>query len=351
MKRLKIWTEFTYYFLHSIRIRRPWCFSPLTWIKLYLRGFLPLQFDLYNLREKRDWRIHLNQRQILATRYIDGIYGELLDNKLLSSYLLEGMASIPRILAVILDNQIYLPGQGRTKDLKSIIRDNGRVILKPVDKNGGKGIYLLEYSDGVYLKNRQVIAEQECKDLISPGGQFLLSEYVQQGSYARSLYPDTVNTIRVITMLDPDLSRPFIAGAVQRAGTSNSFPVDNVSSGGLACRIDIVSGRLGKASRIFMDRNLNWIEEHPESGVRFEEMVIPGWDEICAQVIELSAHLPLTPYIAWDIALLDDGICVIESNSWSDLMAYEIEEPLKKIRKYSGSSNIITWCKKKEMPE
>jgi len=328
--KLKVWNEFTHYFLHSVRIRRPWAFSPATWVRLYLGGFLPIQMELYGLKSKRDWGIHLNERQILSTRYIDYPYNEILDDKILSSTLLKAITRVPKTLAIIVDRHVVFPEQGGMEKLAPIIKSNRKAILKPHASNGGKGIHLLEFRKGSFLLDRKEVSEEQLRDLVPKQGRFLLSSYISQGSYGRRLYPRTLNTLRIITMLDPDLKHPFIAGAVQRIGTLESFPVDNVSSGGLACRIDLSAGRLGKASKIFMDRNLHWMERHPESGVRFEDTVIPNWDRICREVLELAARLPQLPYIAWDIAVLDDGICVIETNSWSDLMAYEIEEPLKK---------------------
>lgn len=328
--KFKVWAEFTHYFLHSIRVRKPWAFSPATWARLYLGGFLPIQMDLYGLKSKRNWGLYLNEREILATRYIDSPHNKLLDDKILSSILLSGIAVMPEILAIIVNRKIVYPSRGGLEDLGSIIRENRKVILKPHSSNGGKGIHLLEYRDGLFLKNRKEVSEDHLWDLVPNQGTFLLSRYLRQGVYADRLYTETLNTLRIITMLDPDLKHPFIAGATQRIGTPESFPVDNVSSGGLACRIDLLTGRLGKASKVFMDRNLNWMERHPVSGVRFEDTVIPNWDRVCGEVLDLAARLPHLPYIAWDIAALDDGICVIETNSWSDLMAYEIEEPLKK---------------------
>jgi len=328
--KLKVWTEFTHYFLHSVRIRRPWAFSPATWVRLYLRGFLPIQMELYGLKSKRDWGIHLNERQILSTRYIDYPYNEILDDKILSSTLLKGITRVPKTLAIIVDRHIVFPEQGGMEKLAPIIKSTRKAILKPHASNGGKGIAVLECRDGTIFKNNEVVSRDKLEELLPHRGMFLISEYLCQGAYAERLYPETLNTLRIITMLDPDLKHPFIAGSVQRIGTAESFPVDNVSSGGLACRIDLQTGRLGKASRIFMDRTLRWTERHPESDVRFEDTVIPNWERVCGEVLDLAARLPHLPYIAWDIAALDDGICVIETNSWSDLMAYEIEEPLKR---------------------
>lgn len=321
------WGKFTWYFLHSVRIRRPWSLAPHTWILLYFRGFLPNKLDLYGLRGK-NWKPYLNDRQVLLTPYINGDYGAAINNKLLSSMILRGFATIPETYAVIRDGKIIGAQSEESADLAIIIRRKEKAVLKPTGNNGGKGVMLLEFRGGAYFLNNKVCSSDQVNHELTGSGEFILSEYIRQGEYASSLYPDTVNTIRILTMLHPDSGMPFIAGATQRIGTSRSFPVDNVSSGGLACLIDIQTGRLGKASRVFMERPFRWIERHPESGIQFEGQVIPQWAEICSKTIGLAKTLPMIPYIAWDIALLDDGICIIETNSWSEMSAFQLKEPL-----------------------
>ena len=332
----RIWIKFTWHFLYSMRIRGPWSLSPHTWILLFRRGFLPNKLDLYDF-QKNNWKSYINDRQLLLTAHINGNNGIVIDDKLLSMLVMRSITSIPRTFAVIHNGNIFLPGSMEAGSLKSLLMKEGRAILKPTDKNGGKEIILLEFRKGVCLKNNKPADMDKLEKSLSKSATYILTEYVQQGEYASSLFPGTVNTIRILTMRDPDSGTPFIACAVQRVGTSKSFPVDNVSSGGLACGIDLRSGRLGKTSRVFMDKPFRWIECHPDTGINFEGLSIPRWKEICTEVEGLARHLPMIPYIAWDIALLDDGIRVIETNSWSDLSVFQLEKPLTedpKVRRF-----------------
>lgn len=331
MKRItvlfRVWIKFTWYFLHSMRRRKPWSLPPQTWILLYCRGFLPNKISMYRFWEN-NWKLYINDRQVLLSSHINGDYGIIIDDKFLSSLVMRSIARIPRTWAVIRDRKVSVPESGGNNDLKSLLRERGKIILKPTDKCGGKEVVLLEFRDGIYLRNNKVTDADQLAASLPESGDFILTEYIQQGEFAASLYPDTVNTIRMLTMLDPDSQIPFIACATQRVGTSDSYPVDNVSSGGLACSIDIRTGRIRKASRVFMREPFRWIERHPDTGLQFEGQVIPGWKKICRETIQLAKLFPLIPYIAWDIALLDDGICIIETNSWSDLSAFQLVQPL-----------------------
>lgn len=340
---LKIWIKFTWYFLHAIKNRKPWSLSPHTWIRLYCRGFLPNKLEIYRFNEN-NWKYFISDRQTFLTSSINGDYGIIFDNKLLSSLVLRNVAPVPDTFAVIWDRNVSVAKTGKNHDLKSLVRESGKAILKPTDKNGGKGINLLEFKNGVYLRNSKVIDGEQLDTLLPESGEFLLTEYIQQGKWAANLYPDTVNTVRIVTMLDPDSRIPFIAGATQRVGTSDSFPVDNTSSGGLACLIDLQSGCLQKASRLYMERPFRWIERHPDNGKRLEGQFIPRWKEICLEIIQLAHLFPMIPYIAWDIALLECGICIIETNSWADLTVYQVERPLAadpKVRRFFEHHQII----------
>ena len=45
--------------------------------------------------------------------------------------------------------------------------------------------------------------------------------------------------------------------------------------------------------------------------------MIPGWSEIKLQILEVCKKLPYMDFIAWDLLMSDEGICVIEANSSS----------------------------------
>jgi len=103
-------------------------------------------------------------------------------------------------------------------------------------------------------------------------------------------------------------------------------------------------GTIGRTSNIFIRGGFHWIERHPDTGEQFEGRIIPRWKEVCDEATRLARLLPMIPYIAWDIALLESGICIIETNSWSDLSVFQLESPLTrdpKIRRFFEHHQII----------
>ena len=87
--------------------------------------------------------------------------------------------------------------------------------------------------------------------LLAPLRRYLITEFVVQAPYAASIYPHTTNMVRILTLWDLAVGRPFLAAAVHRFGTARSAPVDNWHGGwgGLSARIDLDSGVLGPGRR------------------------------------------------------------------------------------------------------
>jgi len=237
---------------------------------------------------------------------------------------------VPRNYALISGGKIlWLDPDLGADNLLGLLRDRERLILKPADKSGGKGVRLFEYREGAYRCNALETDEQDVIGKMMQSGNSIVMEYIHQGDYASGLYPATVNTIRVLTMRDVNNRVPFIAAALQRVGCARSFPVDNVSAGGLFCHIDLATGRLGKGIEgLFSRDSLRWIERHPETGIVFEDQAIPDWPRVCDKMLDLAERFPLLPYVAWDVAILDGDVAVIEGNSWSEISAFQIGKPL-----------------------
>ena len=146
-------------------------------------------------------------------------------------------------------------------------------------------------------------------------GEWYLSETITQHAYAAGLYDKTCNTIRMITLRDPDSGKIKLFFAVQRVGTAKTIPVDNASQGGLVCKIDLETGRLSHAGSL---HTTQIYEEHPDSGIRFDQVVIPDWEQTKAEIVGLAESLPFLHFVAWDVVKMEDGTnCVIEANTSS----------------------------------
>ncbi|ESP90053.1 sugar-transfer associated ATP-grasp domain-containing protein [Candidatus Halobonum tyrrellensis] len=163
--------------------------------------------------------------------------------------------------------------------------------------------------------------------------EYLVSEFVRQADYADRLFPDAVNTLRVVTLND-DADGPFVAGAVHRVGTAASAPVDNWSRGGLSVEI-AGDGTLSDGARWSSAGELRWFDAHPDTGDPLAGVEMPGWPAVRERILWMAAALPSLPHIGWDVVLTDEGdgendpgFVVIERNSHPGVETLQVHRPL-----------------------
>lgn len=129
------------------------------------------------------------------------------------------------------------------KVLKQFLEKQGQVIIKPVNGACGEGIKKISYQDT--LKD-----EKAYKNLIR--GKFILEEIIQNHKEIRIINPQTLNTIRVMTLIKKD-GRVKILKAFLRIGNGDSI-VDNFHARGIACQIDIETGILVTKGKVFIKK-------------------------------------------------------------------------------------------------
>jgi hypothetical protein len=152
-------------------------------------------------------------------------------------------------------------------------------------------------------------------------GEVIISEFVPQLPYAEAIYPDSTNTIRILTMIDVETQEPIIFAAYHRFGTSRTNRVDNVSAGGALARVDIDTGELGP---LIMVPAEDWAplirqDRHPDTGAHVAGTHVPYWPEVLAEVRRTASLFPWAYFVGWDVAVTEGGACVIEGNNRPDI--------------------------------
>jgi hypothetical protein len=101
----------------------------------------------------------------------------------------------------------------------------------------------------------------------------------------------------------------------QRAGA----PVDNIHAGGIAAAVDLATGRLGRATDLGLRADSDWHARHPATGARIEGRVLPHWPEALALVKRAHERIGDRVAVGWDVAILQDGPCLVEGNGKPDV--------------------------------
>ncbi|MCU4742679.1 sugar-transfer associated ATP-grasp domain-containing protein [Natronoglomus mannanivorans] len=210
------------------------------------------------------------------------------------------------------------------------LEDERRLVLKWVQGGGGNNVLLCSRVDGGYRVNGDRLSEPAFRSRLADLEDYLVCEFVEQGWFPSELYPETPNTIRIVTMYDDAAGEPFVGAAIQRMGTTDSEPMDNFSQGGLTAEIEVETGELGPGAQLPYDGDLEWYATHPDTGTRIEGAQIPGWSRIRDRILEFAETYSYIPYIGWDVVVTgEDGeFTVLEGNSYPGLKSIQVHGPL-----------------------
>lgn len=142
---------------------------------------------------------------------------------------------------------------------------------------------------------------------------FVLQACLVNHPVIRALGNGSLSTLRVMTTRRaPAPAEPLLA--VLRVATGNAA-ADNFDLGGIATRVDLGTGRCGKAIAKRGDYPVESFSINPDNGAQIEGLEVPYWRE--AVELALRAHSLLDhriPVIGWDVAILDGGPVLIEAN-------------------------------------
>ncbi len=151
----------------------------------------------------------------------------------------------------------------------------------------------------------------EMRKKLTESGQTLLEEVIKQHEKISTIYPNSINTVRIYTMKDKE-GKAHIVYACMRYGRGEST-VDNFNSGGMVVVVDIEKGKIksraiNKAGEMF--------DAHPDSGIVFDGTELPHWDLITKTVIAAAERSEHIRYIGWDVAITPDGLAIVEGNEF-----------------------------------
>lgn len=187
-------------------------------------------------------------------------------------------------------------------ELKAFLSVNPDIIAKPLEGSSGVGIAHYTKAD---FEGRE---EEFCKELLK--GQIgILEERLIQHDKMMELCPSSVNTIRIATLLGD--KKQGVVYAFLRIG--NGKVMDNVDCGGMAARVDLETGKL---LTVGADKAGNTYEVHPMTGTRIIGFTVPYFREAMDLCVRSAQKVPQMRYVAWDVAVTNEGPCFIEGNSF-----------------------------------
>ena len=186
--------------------------------------------------------------------------------------------------------------------LREMCRRNSALLGKPLEGSSGQGI--IKYMEKDWQSGPDAFLQRMREDGIG-----ILEELVVQHPKMASLCPTSVNTCRIATLLGD--RQEGIVYAFLRIG--NGKVMDNVDCGGMAARIDIATGKL---LTVGADKQGNTFIKHPMTNTSIIGFQIPFWEEAKTMCMEAARVIPQMRFIAWDVAITENGPTFIEGNSF-----------------------------------
>lgn len=164
------------------------------------------------------------------------------------------------------------------------------IIKKSVDSEGGAGIVFWD-------KNCSI---NDLKKSVTAMSDFVIQEVIEQHPELSKINKSSINTIRIMTFsYDGEVK---VLSSIIRMGVGG-MRVDNATSGGLICGID----NTGRLRNYAVDIKANKCFKHP-SGIKFNDVVIPGYDKCVALVKKLAPRFySVSKLISWDLSVGKDG--------------------------------------------
>ena len=178
-------------------------------------------------------------------------------------------------------------------------------IIKPSDGARGKGIFKIYKNDN--QRNEKELYERCVRN------EFVIEQCIEACEELRVFHPQSLNTIRVVTVAGKNKSCVF--SGVLRTGVGSSV-VDNSHAGGVSAQINVKNGSVETDGA---DSKGNKYICHPDSGIQFKGYIIPKWDLIVETCCNAATELG-NPITGFDVVINYQGeIEFIEANYGPDL--------------------------------
>lgn len=228
-------------------------------------------------------------------------HGRVLEDKSLLSLLYgeAGYVDVPETVLVGEANRLQA-GSRRiltSVEASALLGEAGEVVAKPtVGSSSGEGVRFLDMRDGLDQATGQLSAVV----MRSLGPNFIVQRRVKSHPDWAHPHPESVNTVRVTTFISSEGVHHWPVNFRMGVGGAS---VDNVHAGGVfvGVRDD------GRAHSTGLDGSYRKIQAHPDTGVHFSGLDLPGLPDVLSAAYRLHEQTPRIGVMSWDFTLAPSG--------------------------------------------
>ncbi len=278
-------------------------------------------FEMYNLTDaQRNTYLTRGRNNNLVVKYCDKSYLHFFMNKD------EFNGHFNKYLK---RDWIKVAGANK-EDVINFMKKHSIFMAKPIDGGCGHGIEKINVENYKSLDEIYVYITRE-------GTNFELEELIIQNSEVSRIYPDAINTVRIVTIVTTEDGKsiltipkeerknikivPHIICAYFRIG--NGKYVDNFNSGGMVAPVDEKTGIVIQDA---IDKNKNLYAVHPKTGEAIKGFKFPFWNEAIELCKSASLEIPEMGYVGWDVAFTENGPVFVEGNEFPGHDIYQLPE-------------------------
>ena len=272
------------------------------------------------------------------------------DHKLSTYYLLRPFVDSMPIHYYYVKKGVYLPVDRRfikegyshnSDDVINLIK-NKTLIAKACVGGHGEGLYKLAYVDGGFQINQQPAQLSEVKKVLESLDDYIITEFVSpHDELVRVVGEDNFAVVRLTVFYDqqdgPQLTSARVRLGCKKAGIRTDY--DGTIYVGLTLKDGKMFGPLIRRDEYHYDE----CPTHPDTGVAFDNNVIPNWDKLLELISEVSKSIPMTPQLDFDIVPTNQGFAILEINSHGQFIEdyYPFRDNKYNLKQYKTKDRIV----------
>ncbi len=277
-------------------IRIGWLFCKFLYHRIIhktsLEDYVKYEFYLLN-KTGRDQYINWGRRQLIVQQLNDVNDQSIFDDK--AKFNERFVDYIGRAYCNVAEATLH--------EFQKFVSTHPKFFKKPRSGFFGIGVEQIEISPTVDIKSLYERLKTE---------EAICEEIIDQHSAMAAFNESSVNSIRYVTVADA--KRVFVFGIAARFGRKGRI-ADNFHHSGIASKVDPESGILTTSGR---NAKGEWFVFHPDSLHSIPGFQLPNWNKVKQLVSEIALLVPSVKYVGWDIAITENGCCVIEGNQLAD---------------------------------
>ena len=266
-------------------------------------------------------------------------YNKVLQDKNILPYVAKSAEVLMPKTIVSFSQGIYRNGDGIVlsyQNVVDVLHDGGKLFCKPSRGScGGHGCFCMDFG------KEDANVDASLKNL---GREFVIQETVSCDSSIKAIYPDAVNTFRVITYRWKD--EFYLIPAVMRIGHGGAV-VDNASSGGMFISISNDGYLQGKA----VTKDNKKYAEHPDTHIVFDGHKINNFDKVINAAMKMHTMIPQIGVVGWDFTIDKNGQPLLIEANIGTVMFYFCQMTLGIPAFGDRTAEVLQWiCKMKQTP-